>query len=39
MVKQDNTNYQEKVEQQLDEILNQINDIINIMKGQNNGNL
>lgn len=34
MVKQDNTNYQEKVEQQLDEILKQINDIINTMKGQ-----
>lgn len=35
MTTQDNTNYQEKVEQQLDEILKQINDIINIMKGQN----
>lgn len=34
MATQDNTNYQEKVEQQLDEILKQINDMINIMKGQ-----
>lgn len=34
MTTQDNINYQEKVKRQLDEILKQINDIINIMKGQ-----
>jgi len=34
MTTQDNINYQEKVEQQLDEILKEINEIITIMKGQ-----
>ena len=34
MTTQENINYQEKVKRQLDEILKQINDIINIMKGQ-----
>lgn len=34
MTTQDNINYKEKVEQQLDEILKEINEIITIMKGQ-----
>ena len=34
MTTQDNINYKEKVEQQLDEILKEINEIITIMKGE-----
>lgn len=34
MTTQDNINYEEKVQQQLSEIIKEINNIINIMKGQ-----
>lgn len=34
MTTQDTTNYEERVKQQLDEILKEINEIITIMKSQ-----